>query len=238
MVRHPSLHHFFVLSYIWQTLVAAVFAIAAATIGAGAVFYQVNQTTASEENRSRMRARALRAALPLALSELSDYAKKCADIHIFLLSQQTNGIIRAAGIQFPSLPSGLVSGFTDLIETSDEAHGRPLIDLIRRIQVQHARALNIQERATGQQAGSLLLASNLIAAVFDAAEIFARCGALFMYSRGEATEPAQSITFVNVADALSTLLISYQDMAAFADAFKHREEMGKEEGTWPIWTSH
>lgn len=236
MLRHSTVQHFIALSYIWQTLIAAGFAVVAALTGACLLLCQIGQTAELENRRLRNRARALRAALPLALSELSDYAKKCAELNATLTSKQTNGMVQTNGVQFPSLPVGLVADLTDLIEASDENHGRPLIDLIRRVQIQHARALSIQDRATGHNLVSVTTVNNLKAGVLDAAEIFARCSALFEYARGEATTPAEPITFKNVRDAMSLVLIRCPDMTPFEDAFNPREQYSKNDNTWPLWT--
>ncbi len=156
VVRHPTLDHLIALLFLWQTQTGAAFAIAAAFIGGAVVLHQTATTRRLEDVRRSRRAAALRAVLPLALSELCDYAARCAAISAELLAQPSSSPVKAPGLSVPSLPPGLVDQLTELIEASEPDHARPLIVLVRRVQIQHARMRDMQRRA-GSQTGSILV---------------------------------------------------------------------------------
>ncbi len=221
MLAHWTLKHFIVLLFRWQTLTGAVFAIAAAVIGATAILHQTETTRQREEKRRERRAAALRAVLPLALTELSDYAARCATICAEWLVQSRAQGGSALAFQFPALPTGLVDTLIELIEAIESDHARPLVVLLRRLQIQHARARDIQQRVTGQH-GKILLRNNVVGGVIDAAEIHARCSKLFAYARGCATVPAAAISSNDVKQALFLMLPCLGDAEELGQKIDHR----------------
>jgi hypothetical protein len=201
MLRQPTLEHLIALLFLWQTQTGAAFAVAAALIGASVVLHQTATTRRLEETRRERRAAALRAVLPMALTELGDYAVRCAEISATLLTQPNGERIEDPGLRFPPLPAGLVDRLTELIEASEPDHARPLIVLLRRVQIQHARLRETERRASGQ-GGSILVRARVVGCVIDAAEIYARCEKLFAYARGTAKAPATIISSDDVKSAL------------------------------------
>jgi hypothetical protein len=204
MSRTPTLGHLITLLSLWQTQTGAAFAIAAALIGATVILHQTDTTRRLEDTRRTRRAAALRAVLPLALMELSDYAARCAELHAELLAQPKTRPIRATSLLFPPLPDGLVGQLIELIETIEQDHARPLIVLVRRLQIHQARTRDTQRRAASQL-GNVLVWSNVVGRVIDAVEIYARCDKLFIYARGEAGIPAALISSDDVRRALLLL---------------------------------
>jgi len=232
MCRHFSVAHFIILSYIWQTLISGAFAISAAILGVSAILYQTEQARQADEYRRKRRADALTATFALALSELCDYASTCAKINAGLLQNSAGSTIKCPELQFPSLPPGLIQGLSDLIEVSEEAHSKPLIDLVRRVQIVSARMADVQRRATGPST-SLLLPTNLIARTIDAAEIFARAGVLLGYVRRAAASPAEPVTFQDVRRALITMPSGISNFQLFQDAIERRFEANGKNPEWP-----
>lgn len=227
-----TLTHLTDLLYLWQTQTGVAFAVAAAILGATAVLYQTAATRRGEEERRARRFVALRAVLPLTLSELTDYAAACAKIHETLLSPTFGIPIVAPGIQCPSLPNGLVDRLAEIIEASDERHTRPLVVLIQHVQIQHARVQRTKVAASGASR-SLLFRPNVIAGIVDAAELHARCGNLFIYAREDADSPAAPIHADHVKAALYQVVPSLADTKEVEDELKGRAMNGDESHPWP-----
>ena len=80
MLHQPTREHLTTLLFLWQTQTGAAFALAAAFIGAVAVLHQTTATARRSDARRGRRATALRAVLPLMLSELIGYTEWCAKI--------------------------------------------------------------------------------------------------------------------------------------------------------------
>ena len=206
MLRQPTLPHLIVLLFLWQAQTGAAFALAAALIGAIAIMRQTGATERRAEERRERRATALRAALPLMLSELLDYSKRCADIFAEVLEPSVDPGLRPPGpgrpwdwptyehlpltpALLPSLPSGFVEQLTDLIEAIPPDHARPLVILVRRVQIQHARALNLQRRILSPREEETVVQMNVHLCLIDAIEVRARCDRLFPYARGGMQAP-------------------------------------------------
>lgn len=153
VTTNPTLEHLIALLFMWQIQTGDAFALAAALIGAAVVLDQTATTRRLEEIRRARRATALRAVLPLMLTEISDYASRCAGINARLLAQPSNTAIREnRDLGFPDLPAGVVDRLIDLIEASERDHARPLIILAKRVQISsrtnagHAKAGERQGR--------------------------------------------------------------------------------------------
>ncbi len=245
MLRNPSMQQLVALLFLWQTQTGAAFALVAALIGAAVILHQTDASTAgafrqtsamqrSETERRERRATALRAVLPLALTELADYAANCAEIEMRLLAEMSNSeIIYVAGLMFPPLPIGLVAWMTEMIEVSEPTHGRPLITLVRQVQINHARVRALQTEASESGKG-ILFRNNLVGRVIDAAEIYARCGKLITYTRGMAEAPAAEITSDDVKQALFIMPVIRRDTAHLEREVDLRSELHKNDGrNWP-----
>jgi hypothetical protein len=155
MIRHRSWDHLTELLFLWQAQTGAAFALATALIGAAVI---VDQTQAAErraEEQRERRAGALWAVSSLMLTELSDYGTSCALIYVKAINPpmvnlsgvppQRPGQWRwPHGESLPPLPVGLVDRLADLIEASAPDHARPLKTLANVVQIQHARARNLQ----------------------------------------------------------------------------------------------
>jgi hypothetical protein len=232
MVEHPELKQFRLLLYLWQTQVGAIFAIIAAGIAATVVLLQISAERRLDETRRLRRASALRAVLPLALTELSDYATNCARTLATLLQQPNSLSANLAGKQFPPLPAGLVGRLMEFIEVSEPNHARPLIVLAKRVQIQHARIRDTQQGMTNQH-GSILYQPNLSGRLIDTAEIFARCGALYKYARGNAAAPAAAISPDEVKSALIVMRIELSDMSEIERTIDRYAAHDHDGGPWP-----
>jgi hypothetical protein len=201
VIRQPTLPHLIALLFLWQTQTGAAFALAAALIGAIAILRQTGATKRREEGRRERRANALRAMLPLMLSELIDYAAHCADILAEVIELKPAPWRWPIDQQIPPLPSGFVGQLTDLIEAIPLDYARPLVTLVKRAQIQHSRALDLQQRILSPRQGEIVVRANLLLCLIDATEVRARCERLFPYARGEMSAPPAAVSADDVQRA-------------------------------------
>jgi len=234
MLRNWTLEHLITLLFLWQTQIAAAFAIAAALIGSAVVLHQTATVRRQEDERRERRSAALWAVLPLVLMELIDYATSCAKILAGLLERSSTGVhVHQPGLQFPPLPDGLVDRLAELIEAIESGHANPLIILVRRLQIQHARAREIQRRAVDQH-GSIVLRANLIHGLIGAAEIYARCANLLSYARGS-VDIVAAISPNDVKTALSALSLIAGDLSDIKELIREIDRIAATDpnGGWP-----
>ena len=96
--------------------------------------------------------------------------------------------------QIPPLPSGFVGQLTDLIEAIPAAHGRPLIILVQRVQIQHSAAVSLQHRLLDLTGEDIVGRTDGLRCLIEACEVHARCEALLGYARGEEAQPPATIS--------------------------------------------
>jgi hypothetical protein len=126
----------------WQTSIGAVIALCAA----GLAFWNTTRTLRNSEKleiqRRRQKQIALRAVLPLALSEIAGYAVSVGRTLSELHSSCVDGVLvhaSAVPVTFDTAPRVVISILADFIEYSDQLDVQLFAHLIRRIQVQQAR---------------------------------------------------------------------------------------------------
>lgn len=107
----------------WETLLTGVAALAAATLTVAKLNDQIRQTEQLASDQRQRRQRAARAVLPLALSELSDYAKACMiglnDLRPCFQSDGSLDRLQVSKIgttwTMPSLPENILSVFKEAL---------------------------------------------------------------------------------------------------------------------------
>lgn len=222
---HPSFEQLRLLLFLWQAQSGALLAVLAAGIGATAVLIQTREGRRQAEEQRRKRLLAQRATLPLALSSVADYAEECAEkINDLLTRQHIPGHIVVS--QFPTIPQDLEKRFEQVIETCDASEARPLIILIRRLQIQNSRIKQIQGSSQ-----LTLIPRNLRNRLIDAAEIYARCSALFGWARDD--EAATGITASEVKTALQLMHFDFSDGDEIDKDIDRRAENGEMDKPWP-----
>ncbi len=205
--RDPSRAHLVALLYLWQTQVAGVLAIGAALVGAAAVLHQTAADRQRERCQLARRADALRAAMPMIIDGVSQYAFDCAKVYDDLWRAGSNPVIQRPDAPFPDLPQGLVDAVVTFLETIGNGPGaRQLTTLLRDLQIYRARARDTSYRAAAGSS-SILVRHNLISRAVDSALIYARCEKLFVYARSIALMDVEDITSADIEKALRLLLM-------------------------------
>ena len=180
----------------WETLVTGFAAVFVAWLTIGKLHEQIRQTGEIADDQRQRRARAARALLPLALSEIGRYATDCISL-LYALKPlfPGGGALDRTRIgqplpipSLPRLPENVLSLVKECIEFGDAAPAEAMTDLIRHFQVQNYRLSEDFSKLHLNDGVHLVLWANIEQAILDAADLYARAGALFMFSRGGASQ--------------------------------------------------
>lgn len=173
----------------WQTLIGGVFALIAAWIALKGVQAQIRQSKiesdrlrAKDQDVAEREEQAAKAILPLALSELSQYAEDC----IRLLSVYVVPATRTPPqvpdhLDAPEIPPGAIEALQNSIRHAKPEHADKMAALIMKLQVQHSRLSGDLVRYRGRQFSQLNGTSWMI----DAADVYASVATLYAYARKE-----------------------------------------------------
>jgi hypothetical protein len=170
---------------------------------------QILQTEQLAADQRKRRARAARAMLPLALSELAGHATACIQgLYNLRPYFQSNGSLdrsqtgnRPSTWTVPRLPENVLSLLKECIEFSDDSPAEMMTKLIRHFQVQNSRLTEDMSRFRLNDGVRLLVWANIQLAIGDAAELYARAGALYPFARGDALK-VLDISRANIYNAL------------------------------------
>jgi hypothetical protein len=187
----------------WQTLFAGVLAIIAAFIGGSYINKQIKQTEALEQRRFRRKQLAARAAMPLALSALLEYAQATGEKLRVVLDQANDQVIPATSNlpSFPEISAEVIVTLQNVIEPSEESVGEKIASLLGRLQVQSARirSLNSDLRPGS---GTLVVTANIEQYVLDVAAIYALGASLLEYARDTPHVLPPTISWADIRRAL------------------------------------
>ena len=208
LYRDPSRAHLVALLYLWQTQVAGVLAIGAALLGAAAVLHQTGANRQREMDQLARRAGALRAAMPMIIDGVSQYAFDCARVYDEPWRAGCDPIVQRPAAPFPDLPPGIVDAVVAFLETIGIGPGgRQFTTLLRDLQIYRARARDTSYRAEAGNT-SILVRHTLIGRAVDSASIYARCERLFVYARSMALTEVGDITSADVEKAVRLLPVN------------------------------
>jgi hypothetical protein len=191
----------------WQQLLGGGFALVAAVIGWFAINRQIRQFDAQEQERVRAKRAAARAALPLALAAIAEYAEECAQrLALLLLSASQEGLPEGTTWHGPELPTEALLDIRTLVETLPSRDGSAFADLLSKIQIQASRLRSIRPSRLPNRVG-VVVRSNIEQYIVDCAEIFARGAAMLRYARGLVDEvPLHVPTQEEIRSALGSKL--------------------------------
>jgi hypothetical protein len=214
----------------WEALVVGIGAVVAAFFTVRRLREQISQTQILADDQRRRRARAARATLPLALSQLAQYATSCIrelyDLRpYFRAAHSANDLAerahKCAAWELPTLSDNVLNSLKECIEVIEDDPAEAIIQLIGHLQLQRSRLEEYISRARLNDPTHLVVLSNIEHAMYDAAEIHARTSTLFPFSRGYPSG-SFAITRERVYEALSLsgCFDDYDDISALADKWQ------------------
>ena len=153
---------------------APIATLAAAAVALFIGIWQQKKVSEREEAVRFRKNRAVRAIMPLALSELLGYAKQCRD-SLF-------AAFPAKGSEFghfgepPKLPDGSVNTLKECIEYADRSDGERIAKALEKIQIQNARISALDNRDVSE----VMFEDQMI----DVITLYAEISSMYDYARG------------------------------------------------------
>ena len=172
----------------WQTLLAGLLALLGAWWTVGKISDQIKQAADFERDRHIREERAARIVLPLALSELAQYAVDCIKLLQPFAPVTGEGPQIEPGTTAPRIPDGILEPMQASARFAEANIADEIGGLVAWLQAQHSRLEGLIQRAAGRP-GKDIWNAEAIGAIMDAAEVHARCGKLFPYSRVLSPDP-------------------------------------------------
>lgn len=214
----------------WQTLVAAIVASIVASIAAYVAFRNTTRSLEHNEKlerrrRSRKHA-ALRAVLPLALSQVSDYAERSAHALNELANQcadETLPTITVPENLAQPLPSDTLKTLADFIEYSDTVDVSVLEATVAWIQIHDSRIRGLIKANRDPSGTQLVLRMQIEGVIIDAASIYAGAAAFFEYARRRQSQLPHTILWEAVIGALRNMRFYDNEYPRLHEIVKRRE---------------
>lgn len=204
----------------WQTLLAAGVASIAAVIAFRNTSRSLEHAASLEHHRRSRKHAALRALLPLALSELSDYAERTARALEQLISKCVGESLTAkeAPENLAVLrPSEAIELLADFIEYSDSLDVSVLERTVAWIQIYDARLRGVVRDNRDTRTSRRVVRSELEERIIEAASIYAGAASAFEYARRREAMLPTTISWDDVKRAL-------RNMGFFEDEFPRLHE--------------
>jgi hypothetical protein len=157
--------------------------------------------------------------MPLALSGLVDYARKCAAVWKSLIDQCGDDYFLPKTARVPSIPDEPTESITvlsEFIEFSGAGETDLVEEVLREIQIQNARMRAIPADIERNVFGKGPINTGLR----DAASVYAQASAMFGFSRGLDDDLPRSVTWDDVRQGLRNMDIwdiDYPDVYAQID---------------------
>lgn len=182
----------------WQTMIAGVLALTGAWATVASVNRQIRHNSAVEQRRRADEARAARAVIPLALSELSFYSSRCIKVLAALDGQVDGVVFRRTAKELPTAPSDLVGSFKGAIRFSEGDKQEQISDLLAWFQVHEARLATLRLSGSAQEDLTLGIPDLIV----SSAELHARATKLFHWARGDLERFPRSDILASVRECL------------------------------------
>jgi hypothetical protein len=193
----------------WQTLLAATVAATIASIAAFVAFQNPSRSLAHAENlevnRRQRKHAALRAVLPLALSQLNAYAEKSVGALNQMLAEchgpvLPTGIATSAHIE--PLPSETLKTLAEFIEYADAGNVDVLESTVARIQIHDSRMRQLVRDNNDPSNTHVVTRTEIRNRMVDAASIYAGASSFFNYARRRDSNFPVTVSWDEVSAAL------------------------------------
>jgi hypothetical protein len=179
-------HDFSGCLYDWQSLIGAILAISAAAIGSILLYKQILQSDRHEKKRVERRLIAVRASLPLTLSQICEFASDSFGQLLAARSERSDDELGplAAGFSPPSIPMTVISALQEVLEATDDPKIIDLIsEIIREIQLISARCNSLLD--PHEISGNFRICGKMDEYILQCARLHAISGSLFPFARRE-----------------------------------------------------
>ena len=177
----------------WQTLLAGVLALIGAMWTVYYIHRQIKQVDELEKARRSKEELAARAVLPLALSQLVQYASEC--LRVIKDHSVQPGMLSGDPLDenagLPTVQRDIIGTLQACVRYGDNTVVGQISTLLAAIQVQQARLRELIIRSA-RRPDRRICRVEAIEAMIDAAEIHAKASALFEYGREIADMRAKS----------------------------------------------
>ncbi|QWG11034.1 hypothetical protein KMZ29_14730 [Bradyrhizobium sediminis] len=219
------LHH-------WQSLIAATIASTIASIAAYVAFQNTSRSLVHaegmEKNRRERKHAAVRAVLPLALSQVNSYAANSAQSLNELVSK-CDGETLPHGTATDSLiqilaPEALET-LTDFIEFTDRGSLEVLEATVAWIQIHESRMRSLVQDNTAPSTSRLVLRNELEGRIIDSASIYAGASIYYNYARRRETDLPILLTWDKVRDALRNMRFWAEEHPRLYEMIERREKV-------------
>lgn len=200
----------------WQDLIGALVALFAAFLGARYLDRQTRQAARIEADRKERARAAVRAALPLWLSAICEYANDMASGLRPLALAPGESVPRAMLVSFsPVLPAPeLINNLQKTIESETNMNVvRAISEALSEIQVLNARTRDISKPATSL----IVTKSNIETYLLQAAKLYAIASSLFPYARRQSEEVEAVVGLAELHVALRVLDLDGPPFARLAE---------------------
>jgi hypothetical protein len=192
----------------WQTLAAAIVASIAAYIAFRNTTRSLNQAERLETNRRSRKHAALRAMLPLALAEISNYAERSARSLVELIPKCVNEALPpkiAPKDLAPDPPTNTIETLAEFIEFADGLDVSVLVSTVAWIQILDSRVRGLTADNWDVASGRLFVRTDLEGYVVDAAIIYAGAACAYEYARRRADRLPSTLSWDDVISALRNM---------------------------------
>lgn len=193
----------------WQTLVGAGIALLAAVIAVWNTTRSLQDARELEQNRRVRKHAAVRALLPLALSQVLDYANRSAwSLNGLITSCQNNVLpaMTASARVVQPIPKETLNGLAEFIEYSDTIDVRVIKSTVALIQIHDARVRELVEANSNPAGGRIVRQEEIERGIVNAASIYAGAASVFEYARRRQDHIPQDISWDAVRRALRNML--------------------------------
>ncbi len=192
----------------WQTLAAAIVALIAAYIAFGNTTRSLRHTEGVEKHRRSRKHAALRAVLPLALSQVTDYAERSAHALNELVNMcdgETLPAMTAPERLVHALPSETLETLADFIEYSDVVDVGVIEATVAWVQIHDSRLRGLIKANRDPAGEHLVLRTEIEGVIIDAASIYAGAAAVYDYARRRQAELPHTLSWDAVRGALRNM---------------------------------
>jgi hypothetical protein len=191
----------------WQILTGATVASIVASTAAYIAFHNTSRSIRNAEDlekrrRSRKHA-AIRAVLPLALAQVTDYAERTARASNQLVEACQGETLPHGAVQenfVQPLPSETLQALADFIEYSDTVDVSIVEEFVAWIQIHDSRLRAIVER--NRDPLRFVLRTQLRARVIDAASIYTAASIVFAYARRQQERLPNTVSWDAIRQAM------------------------------------